>query len=179
MSHSISTLLTRNLHEVFGEGDPRRRAAINDIFTEDCVFYSLGAFTGAETRLIESRARSGRPIRTSSTRPRPHRRNCMTPVASDGCQAGLARHRPMPEPTSSSLAMAGSLPFTSSSTHSFLADNFAKKVENLAAALALHYMHCKAQAGTSAEIQAAWGICRNLEPQSRYWHLDAPLGSVR
>jgi SnoaL-like domain len=40
MSHSISTLLTRNLHEVFGEGDPtRRRAAIDDIFTEDCVFY--------------------------------------------------------------------------------------------------------------------------------------------
>ena len=40
MSHSISTLLTRNLHEVFGAGDPaRRRAAIDDIFTEDCVFY--------------------------------------------------------------------------------------------------------------------------------------------
>ena len=39
MSHSISTLLTRNLHEVFGEADPaRRREAINDIFTEDCVF---------------------------------------------------------------------------------------------------------------------------------------------
>ena len=39
MSHSISTLLTRNLQEVFGEGDPaRRRAAIDDIFTEDCVF---------------------------------------------------------------------------------------------------------------------------------------------
>ena len=40
MSHSISTLLTRNLHEVFGEGDPtRRRATIDEIFTEDCVFY--------------------------------------------------------------------------------------------------------------------------------------------
>ncbi len=25
MSHSISTLLTRNLHDVFGEGDPARR----------------------------------------------------------------------------------------------------------------------------------------------------------
>ena len=37
---SISTLLTRILHDVFGEGDPvRRRAAIDDIFTEDCVFY--------------------------------------------------------------------------------------------------------------------------------------------
>jgi hypothetical protein len=34
---SISTLLIRNLEDVFGEKDPvRRRAAI---FTEDCVFY--------------------------------------------------------------------------------------------------------------------------------------------
>ena len=40
MSYSISTLLTRNLHDVFGENDPaRRRAAIDEIFTEDCVFY--------------------------------------------------------------------------------------------------------------------------------------------
>ena len=40
MSYSISTLLTRNLHDVFGEIDPaRRRAAIDEIFTEDCVFY--------------------------------------------------------------------------------------------------------------------------------------------
>ena len=40
MSDSISTLLTRNLHDVFGENDPaRRRAAINEIFSEDCVFY--------------------------------------------------------------------------------------------------------------------------------------------
>ena len=40
MSYSISTLLTRNLHDVFGENDPaRRRAAIDEIFKEDCVFY--------------------------------------------------------------------------------------------------------------------------------------------
>ncbi len=40
MSYSISTLLTRNLHDVFGENDPaRRRAAIDEIFIEDCVFY--------------------------------------------------------------------------------------------------------------------------------------------
>ena len=40
MSYSISTLLTRNLHDAFGENDPaRRRAAIVEIFTEDCVFY--------------------------------------------------------------------------------------------------------------------------------------------
>jgi hypothetical protein len=40
MSYSMSTLLTRNLHNVFGENDPApRRAAIDEIFTEDCVFY--------------------------------------------------------------------------------------------------------------------------------------------
>ena len=51
MSHSISTLLTRNLHDVFGENDPaRRRAAIEDIFTEDCVFYdpTQGAHRGRD-----------------------------------------------------------------------------------------------------------------------------------
>ena len=40
MLYSISILLTRNLQDVFGENDPvRRRAAIEEIFTEDCVFY--------------------------------------------------------------------------------------------------------------------------------------------
>ena len=40
MSHSISALLTRNLQDVFGENDPaRRRAAIDEIWTEDGVFY--------------------------------------------------------------------------------------------------------------------------------------------
>ena len=51
MSHSISTLLTRNLHDVFGENDPaRRRAAIDEIFTEDCVFYdpSRGVYRGRD-----------------------------------------------------------------------------------------------------------------------------------
>ena len=42
MSYSISTLLTRNLHDVFGENDPaRRRAAIDETLTEDCVFYEF------------------------------------------------------------------------------------------------------------------------------------------
>jgi SnoaL-like protein len=40
LSYSISTLMTRNLHDVFGENDPaRRRAAVDEIFAEDCVFY--------------------------------------------------------------------------------------------------------------------------------------------
>ncbi len=40
MSYSMSTLLTRNLQDVFGENDPaRRRAAIDEIWTEDGLFY--------------------------------------------------------------------------------------------------------------------------------------------
>jgi len=50
MSYSVSTLLTRNLHDVFGENDPaRRRAAIAEIFTEDCVFYEpRGVYRGRD-----------------------------------------------------------------------------------------------------------------------------------
>ena len=51
MSYSISILLTRNLHDVFGENDPaRRRAAIDEVFTEDCVFYdpSRGVYRGRD-----------------------------------------------------------------------------------------------------------------------------------
>ena len=50
MSYSISTLLTRNLHDVFGENDPaRRRATIDEIFTEDCVFYEpRGVYRGRD-----------------------------------------------------------------------------------------------------------------------------------
>ncbi len=36
----ITELLTRNLQEVFGEGDAtRRRAAIEEFYTDDCVLY--------------------------------------------------------------------------------------------------------------------------------------------
>ena len=50
MPYSISTLLARNLHDVFGENDPaRRRAAIEEIFTEDCVFYEpRGIYRGRD-----------------------------------------------------------------------------------------------------------------------------------
>jgi hypothetical protein len=46
---AISTLLIRNLHDVFGENDgTRRRAAIDEIYTEDCVFYdpTKGVYRG-------------------------------------------------------------------------------------------------------------------------------------
>jgi hypothetical protein len=51
-------LLTRNLHDVFGEKQSaRRRAALDIVVTEDCVFWES---TGAEQRLIASRQLSGR-----------------------------------------------------------------------------------------------------------------------
>src|ERR1700723_4250019 len=51
MSNSISALLIRNLRDVFGENDPeRRRAAIDELYTEDVVFYdpSKGAYRGRD-----------------------------------------------------------------------------------------------------------------------------------
>ena len=51
MSYTISTLLTRNLQDVFGENDPaRRRAAIEEMYTEDCVFYdpTKGVYRGRD-----------------------------------------------------------------------------------------------------------------------------------
>ena len=51
MSQSISTLLTRNLHDVFSANDPaRRRAAIDELFTDDGVFYdpSRRAYRGRD-----------------------------------------------------------------------------------------------------------------------------------
>src|SRR5262245_49841156 len=51
MSNSISALLLCNLSDVFGENDPvRRRAAIDEIFHEDAVFYDPngGTFRGRD-----------------------------------------------------------------------------------------------------------------------------------
>jgi hypothetical protein len=44
----VATLLNRNLPEVFGEGDPvRRKAAIRELYAEDCVLYvPPGTFVG-------------------------------------------------------------------------------------------------------------------------------------
>ena len=58
MSYSISTLMLRNLRDVFGENDPvRRRAAIDEIYNEDGVFYGKKpAYTGTDFVI----ARNGR-----------------------------------------------------------------------------------------------------------------------
>ena len=50
MSDRIHQLLDRNLQEVFGEGDAsRRRAAIGELYTDDCVLYAPpGVFVGRD-----------------------------------------------------------------------------------------------------------------------------------
>ena len=50
MPDHIRELLHRNLQEVFGEGNvARRRAAIEGLYTEDCVLYAPhGIFVGPE-----------------------------------------------------------------------------------------------------------------------------------
>jgi SnoaL-like domain len=51
MPNSASTLLTRNLNDVFGENDPvRRRKAIDELFTQDAVFYDPkgGVYRGSD-----------------------------------------------------------------------------------------------------------------------------------
>ncbi len=64
MPYNISTLLTRNLHDVFRENDPgRRRAAIDEIFTEDCVFYEpRGVYRGRdEIDLVAGKIKATHP----------------------------------------------------------------------------------------------------------------------
>jgi hypothetical protein len=49
----IETPFNRNLPEVFGEGDPaRRRSAIQELYTEDCVRYvPPGTFVGHDAQV--------------------------------------------------------------------------------------------------------------------------------
>jgi len=64
MSHSITTLLNRNLHDVFGENNAtRRREAIEEIFHEDAVFYDpQGSYRGwDEIDRIADKLRSMHP----------------------------------------------------------------------------------------------------------------------
>lgn len=48
MTERIHELLLRNLQEVFGEGNPsKRRVAIKELYTDDCVVYGPpGTFVG-------------------------------------------------------------------------------------------------------------------------------------
>ena len=118
MSHSISTLLTRNLHDVFGENDPaRRRATIDEIFTEDCVFYDpgRGVYRGRD-EIDRVQARSGLLILTFDISQSRNPRNWAMAGGSSGYRAALVRHQRTPGLISSSLGTAGSPPFISFST---------------------------------------------------------------
>ena len=85
MSNSISTLLTRNLQEVFGENDPaRRRAAVQELYTEDGVFYDPTKGVYGATKLTASRARSGLPTLTFGMSQLPNPRKRATAGGSDG-----------------------------------------------------------------------------------------------
>ena len=100
MSYSISTLLTRNLHDVFGENDSaRRRAAVDEIFTEDCVFVRAqeGRLRGrAAPRSIASRARSRLLTRTFDISQLPRLRIAAMAGGSNGYRALLVRRQLTP-----------------------------------------------------------------------------------
>ena len=62
MSYSIATLLTRNLHDVFGENDPaRRRAAVGEIFNQECPYEALAMKCPAEVYRPSTRVYQGLP----------------------------------------------------------------------------------------------------------------------
>jgi hypothetical protein len=87
MNDRIHELLHRNLQEVFGEGDAlRRRAAIDELHTEDCVLYvPPGTFVGRETLI------SVRPTRTLGTRRRANRRHSTMLAVWPGAPAHAAK----------------------------------------------------------------------------------------
>ncbi len=64
MSYSISTLLTRNLHDVFGENDPARRRRIQLIVKGVKAKMTAGrsAFCGRRLQISESVIYLRRPV---------------------------------------------------------------------------------------------------------------------
>lgn len=58
MPDTIETVIKRNLHEVFGEQDAgKRRAAIAELWTEDCVFIDHNGKTSGHNELDHAVAR--------------------------------------------------------------------------------------------------------------------------
>jgi hypothetical protein len=118
MSHSISTLLTRNLHDVFGENDSAcRRAAIDEIFTEDCVFYEpKGVYRGRDEIDRVARARSRLLTLTFDISRLTFPRNWAMGGGSNGSRAALVRLQLTPGLISSLPRTAGLPLFISFST---------------------------------------------------------------
>ena len=84
MSDIIEKLLLRNLQEVFGQGDPvRRRAAIDELYTEDCTaLLPIGRYVGraaldqiagelraSHPSFVYTRIAGRRPFRTAAASP--------------------------------------------------------------------------------------------------------------
>jgi len=61
MSHSISTLLTRNLHDVFGENDPARRRAVDELSRQRSTL-RLRPLMSARSRMKACRGNRVRPL---------------------------------------------------------------------------------------------------------------------
>jgi hypothetical protein len=81
MNDPIGELLHRNIQEVFGENDAtRRRAALAELYTEDCVLeVPPGVFVGREA--LDKVAGDLRAThRTSSTRVEANLGSSTTPV---------------------------------------------------------------------------------------------------
>jgi SnoaL-like domain len=117
MSSSISTLLTRNLHDVFGENDPaRRRAAIDQIYTEDCVFHEpRGVHRGRdEIDRVAGAIKATHPDFQYQPIARP--RNWAMAGGFGGSRAVLVRRQLTPGLISSLPATAGLPPYISFST---------------------------------------------------------------
>jgi hypothetical protein len=108
---------TRNLDDVFGENDPaRRRAAIDEIFTEDCVFHEpRGVYRGRDE--IDRVATA-----TEATHPDFRYQPLAPPEALGNAgrvrwvRVAQAKRPPTPERISSLPGTAGWPPCTSSST---------------------------------------------------------------
>ena len=74
MKDGIHELLLRNIREVFGEGNAtRRRAAIADLYAEDCVLYvPQGMFVGHDALDMHAgdlRAKHPRSVYTLHSKP--------------------------------------------------------------------------------------------------------------
>ena len=114
MDDRIIKLLYRNLQEVFGEGDAaRRRAAVQDLYTEDCVLHVPPGVFVRHDALDKSLATSARHIHTSSIRPTESHKPCITREFWHGARARKATPRTTPDWMLSLSAMARSLRSTS------------------------------------------------------------------
>ena len=70
MTERIHELLLRNLQEVFGEGEAaKRRAAIKELYTENCVLYVSPDVSLGTIRSISSQVTCALRILTSPTHP--------------------------------------------------------------------------------------------------------------